>query len=1051
MKNIIFFLFTILILNQALSAQPRFWMSPASVRADFWQMFSPTAKWDTLLNQIDVFSIHVNAFDGNRLDTTLIKNAIKKLNGASLLINFECGGLRPFSGCDSLAGERQAQLELSNMYKWFSRGGKIDIVTMDSPINTMIKGGDASGTCDWTVARTANEIVDYMKAVRMKLPNVKFAIVEPIPWYHIGNLPSYPGNDYGDLIKTLDTVFTIVESRGEKIKIFHSDSPYEYSNDPITPGWEKIKVVEDWLHSRGIRHGRINNSSLGGATSSKLFYDNTIDSYIKYKQIGGNPDEIEVWSWYIYPDKNEPESELYTFTNICKRFFDFVQQQLQKILLEPEDGYVYHGVQLQTYDPGPNPIAGYIGVLNDSTIQPKVHGFFFSIPGTRGPDKSFVGLKNFLRGADSIDFTPEVSLFLVSNIATDSIIAVSNQYDWIIDSIISISKSYGKSMFLRIGGEFNGKAPDWNGGGYHPHLYVTMFQKIVDRYKAKGYRDSVATIWCYEPDAANDFDSINNKGALWYPGDDYVDWFGLDVFDATHFDQTLPDFDRGSITKKGKSERFLSMARTKSKPVFLSETSAKGINISSNPTDGINDWNNWFAKFFAFIAAHKEIKGYSYIDANWPTGAYPNWGDARIENSTYITDKYKEEMKNSKYIHLKTKTSTPVVDTIPLTELGLSTWKNNIGGLYANGNNARPFTHDSAGVAIAKAIVPLDTLGNPDNANGKIVLLSIGMSNATQEYSAFKILADTFKQKNPKVQVIDGAQGGQTASVIKDPNANFWRVVGQRLAQQNANALQVQTVWLKEANANPTAAFPKHAEDLKTDMKAIVKVLKSKYPNLKLVYLSSRIYAGYASTPLNPEPYAYESGFSVKWLIDEQINGDTALLYSGNKIKAPWLAWGPYLWAKGTTPRNDGLIWNPSDFAADGTHPSNPGRLKVANLLLNFFSTDSSAVPWFLKKNVTSTKDHEINNPDQAIVLYQNYPNPFENNTVIKWKSKIAGNTSLTIHDLFGKEIYKLLDEYTSAGEHDFSFTTEMLPHGVYFYKIQVGPFSEVRRMILIQ
>ena len=50
-------------------------------------------------------------------------------------------------------------------------------------------------------------------------------------------------------------------------------------------------------------------------------------------------------------------------------------------------------------------------------------------------------------------------------------------------------------------------------------------------------------------------------------------------------------------------------------------------------------------------------------------------------------------------------------------------------------------------------------------------------------------------------------------------------------------------------------------------------------PNVKLAYLSSRTYGGYATTPLNPEPYAYESGFSVKWLIEGQLKGEAALNY----------------------------------------------------------------------------------------------------------------------------------------------------------------------------
>jgi hypothetical protein len=213
-------------------------------------------------------------------------------------------------------------------------------------------------------------------------------------------------------------------------------------------------------------------------------------------------------------------------------------------------------------------------------------------------------------------------------------------------------------MFLRIGGEFNGAGPGWNGGGYHPYLYVRMFRKIVDMFAARGFRDSIAVNWCYEPDAANDFDSVDARGARWYPGDSYVDWFGLDVFDAEHFDESLPDYNRGIVTRKGKSERFLSLARKKGKPVYMSETSAKGINISNDISDGINDWNNWFKKFWEFIDLHKEIKGFGYINANWPAGAYPNWGDARIQNSQYVTEKYKEEMRKPKYIHLRATPTT---------------------------------------------------------------------------------------------------------------------------------------------------------------------------------------------------------------------------------------------------------------------------------------------------------------------------------------------------------------------------------------------------------
>ncbi|TAL67485.1 MAG: T9SS type A sorting domain-containing protein [Bacteroidetes bacterium] len=654
-------------------------------------------------------------------------------------------------------------------------------------------------------------------------------------------------------------------------------------------------------------------------------------------------------------------------------FSESLEIEFSGVKFEPPDGRVYHGAQLMTYENTPDPLEGYLTkTLNDSTTQPAVRGFFISIPGTRGPEKALKGLADFYHLADSVGFFPELSLFLVSDVATDSIIANSTQYDYIIDSIITLSKNYGKRMFLRIGGEFNGAGPGWNGGGYHPYLYVKMFQKITDMFESRGFRDSVAVIWCYEPDAANDFDSVDGRGARWYPGDEYADWFGLDVFNSEHFDQSLPDYNSRLITRKGKSERFLGMAREKNKPVYMSETSATGINISPDSLDGVNDWNNWFAKFWEFIAVHTEIKGFSYIDANWPTGAYPGWGDARIENNNYVTQKYRGEMHDPRYIHLPFKQKPVEVDTLPLTELGTNKWKNYEGGLYPNGSNERPIQHNSDGIQIANSIVPLNTQGEPD-LQGKIVLLSVGMSNCTQEYSTFKQIADADTMKSPKCTIIDGAQGGQTAIIISNPFATFWSNIETRLGIAGLTPEQVQVVWLKEADAQPKDEFPVHAQILYNELKEIVKILKQKYVNIKLCYLSSRTYGGYATTQLNPEPYAYESGFSVKWLLDDQIKGDTALIYLGNNAKSPWLAWGPYLWAKGETQRkDDGLVWLVDDFVpSDRTHPSQSGRQKVANLLLNFLKTDSTAIPWFVKKPPT-----EVNELVHEKIEFELYPNP---------------------------------------------------------------------------
>ena len=147
-----------------------------------------------------------------------------------------------------------------------------------------------------------------------------------------------------------------------------------------------------------------------------------------------------------------------------------------------------------------------------------------------------------------------------------------------------------------------------------------------------------------------------------------------------------------------------------------------------------------------------------------------------------------------------------------------------------------------------------------------------------------------------------------------------------------------------------------YAKNLKSWLASIVRTLKSEYPSVKIVYLSSRTYGGYNAAGLrlvNPEPFAYESAFSVRWLIQEQIKGDAELNFDpkNGKVVAPMLLWGPYFWADGITPRkSDGLVWQRSDFSNDGVHPTMKGREKAADQLLRFFKEDAGTKTWFVKR-----------------------------------------------------------------------------------------------------
>jgi len=181
-------------------------------------------------------------------------------------------------------------------------------------------------------------------------------------------------------------------------------------------------------------------------------------------------------------------------------------------------------------------------------------------------------------------------------------------------------------------------------------------------------------------------------------------------------------------------------------------------------------------------------------------------------------------------------------------------------------------------------------------------------------------------------------------------NGRPWTVAEERIAAAKVTPEQVQVAWIKLANKGPRGDLNEHGKKLEQDTLRVIQNAKVRFPNLRIAYLSSRIYGGYATSNLNPEPYAYESAFPVRWLIQSQIKGDVELNFRPDKgtVRAPLLLWGPYLWADGMTPRaDDQLIYKREDLAADGTHPSEAGREKVAQLMLKFFKTDPLAKTWF--------------------------------------------------------------------------------------------------------
>jgi hypothetical protein len=83
--------------------------------------------------------------------------------------------------------------------------------------------------------------------------------------------------------------------------------------------------------------------------------------------------------------------------------------------------------------------------------------------------------------------------------------------------------------------------------------------------------------------------------------------------------------------------------------------------------------------------------------------------------------------------------------------------------------------------------------------------------------------------------------------------------------------------------------------------------------------------------------------------------------------------------------------------------------------------------------------------------LEQNYPNPFNPTTQIKFTVPYSVNVSLKVYNMIGQEVATLVNEVKDAGKYTVTFSSNNLPTGTYYYKLNAGDFSEVKKMMLMK
>ena len=83
----------------------------------------------------------------------------------------------------------------------------------------------------------------------------------------------------------------------------------------------------------------------------------------------------------------------------------------------------------------------------------------------------------------------------------------------------------------------------------------------------------------------------------------------------------------------------------------------------------------------------------------------------------------------------------------------------------------------------------------------------------------------------------------------------------------------------------------------------------------------------------------------------------------------------------------------------------------------------------------------------QEFELFQNFPNPFNPSTKIKFSLSKTNNVVLKIYDINGKEIVELINSIKNPGIYEINFNAKDMVSGIYFYQLSVGERSITKKM----
>lgn len=219
------------------------------------------------------------------------------------------------------------------------------------------------------------------------------------------------------------------------------------------------------------------------------------------------------------------------------------------------------------------------------------------------------------------------------------------KYDLQIAAFADAIASFQRPVFIRIGYEFEGS---WN--NYSPITFPSAWIHITKQLRARGL--PFATVWC-AAGASSGWPPMSRLMEF-YPGDAWVDWWGVDLFSEDEF------------TKPQLAE-FLDASRAHRKPVMIGEMTPRYVGV----LEGAKSWDRWFGPMIELLKRRPEIKATAYINWEWKEWSdrlgftWHDWGDARLERNNLVRDRWVRAMADPIYLHATDDGTVPLPQPPP--------------------------------------------------------------------------------------------------------------------------------------------------------------------------------------------------------------------------------------------------------------------------------------------------------------------------------------------------------------------------------------------------